>query len=86
MPQGGWKKLSAQELALAQKWHAEGLAPSACAQRLGRDKSTLTRRLVEAQGMQRQGAPKKLTEVQIDFRLKTLDDMAREAGGWVNTM
>ena len=55
MPSAGWKKLSAGDLALAQKWFAEGLSAAACAQRLGRWKSTLARRLVKQHRTQAQG-------------------------------
>ena len=81
MPGEGWKKLSAGDLALAEKWFAEGLSPAACAQRLGRNKSTLTRRLVKQQRIQTQGAPKKLTEAQIDYLAGKLDEMIRHAKG-----
>ena len=40
----GWKKLSAGEVRLAKEWYAdESLTPNKIAERLGRDKSTLTR-------------------------------------------
>ena len=44
MPAAGWKKMTEEEVRLANAWYTEdGLPPSAIAERLGRDKSVLTR-------------------------------------------
>jgi len=54
----GWKKLSGEEVRLAKKWCAdESLSPSKIAERLGRDKSTLTRFLIKQAPRKRQGRP-----------------------------
>lgn len=81
MPESGWKKLSAEELRLAQTWYKNGVSPLKCAERLGRDKSTLTRRLVQNKAIKKQGAPKKLTEAQVDFLVRRLDELIKKAKG-----
>ena len=72
----GWKKLSGEEIRLAKKWYAdESLTPNTIAERLGRDKSTLTRPLVKQALRQRQGRPLALTTPQDDFLEKRLRDL-----------
>ena len=62
MPETGWKKLSAEEQRLASKWYWEqGKAPTEIAGLLDRDKSTLTRFLVNQVSRKKQGRPPVLT-------------------------
>ena len=71
----GWKKLSGDEICLAETWCAdESLTPSTIAERLGRDTSTLTRLLVKYAPRQRQGRPQALTTPQADFFDKRPND------------
>jgi hypothetical protein len=81
MPESGWKKLTAEEVRLAKQWYEDGVVPSECAERLGRDKSTLTRHLVKKVAMKKQGAPKKLTEAEVDYLERRLDELIRKANG-----
>ena len=82
MPEAGWTKISEDELRLALKWYEEeGLKPSECAARLGRDKSTLTRRLVKQTALKKQGRKQTLTEAEVDFLEKRLDELIRKAKG-----
>ena len=72
----GWKKLSGEQIRLAKKWYADkSLTPNTIAERLGRDKSTLTRPLVKQALRQRQGRPLALTTPQVDFLEKRLHDL-----------
>ena len=43
----GWKKVGSEELRLARPWYDADVQPSAIAERLGRDKSVITRLLVK---------------------------------------
>ena len=78
----GWKKLSGEEVRLAKTWYAdESLAPNTIAERLGRDKSTLTRLLVKQAPRQRQGRPLALPTPQVHFLEERLQDLIVKAGG-----
>ena len=78
----GWKKLSGEEIRLAKKWYAdESLSPNTIAERLDRDKSTLTRLLVKQAPRERQGRPLALTTPQVDLLEKRLHDLIVKADG-----
>ena len=80
MPAAGWTKLTEEEIRLARKWYSdEQLSPSTIAQRLGRDRSVMTRLLVKKVTRKRQGRPRVLTEAQVDFLERRLDELVREA-------
>ena len=81
MPPVGWKKISEEELRLAKKWFAAGVTPADIAERLGRDKSTVTRRCVKMLGRKRQGRKKALSEAQVDFLERRLEQLIVKAKG-----
>ena len=81
MPETGWTKLTSEEIRLATKWWEEQLEPSEIAERLGRDKSTITRLLVAQVERRKQGRPKALTEAQVDFLVRRLDQLIVSAKG-----
>jgi len=72
--------MSEDEIRLAKKWYEKDkLKPSEIAERLGRDKSALTRLLVLQSPRKQQGRKPLLTEAQIDFLARRLDEMVRKA-------
>ena len=75
-----WKKMSAEELRLAQMWYNDDeKAPSEIAALLHRDQSTITRHLVKELPVKKQGRPQALTEEQVE-KLKTkLEAMIKKA-------
>jgi transposase len=80
MPTATWKKLSDEEKRLATGWFTEDmLTPAEIAERLGRNKCTLTRLLVKMVVSKKQGRPKVLTEPQVDFLVKRLDQLIVKA-------
>jgi transposase len=80
MPAAGWTKMSDEEIRLAKKWYEEdNLAPSDIADRLGRNKSNVTRLLVLQAPRKKQGAPKKLTKAKVDFLVNRLDELVVKA-------
>jgi hypothetical protein len=80
MPAAGWKKMSEEEIRLAKAWYNDdNEAPSDIAERLGRDKSVITRLLVKKVVRQKQGPPTLLTDAQVDFIVKRLDELIRKA-------
>ena len=81
MPRVGWKNISGEELRLAKKWFAAGVTPADIAERLGRDKSTVTRRCVKMLGRKRQGRKKALSEAQVDFLERRLEQLIVKAKG-----
>jgi hypothetical protein len=80
MPAAGWKKMSEEEIRLARAWYNDDKeVPSEIAERLGRDKSVITRLLVKKVVRQKQGPPTLLTDAQVDFMVKRLDELVRKA-------
>ena len=80
MPAAGWKKMTEEEVRLANAWYTEdGLPPSAIAERLGRDKSVLTRLLVKQVPQKKQGRPPSLSQAQVTYLKRLLDKMVRKA-------
>ena len=75
----GWKKLSSEEVRLAQSWYKDGVSPSEIATRLGRNKSSLTRLLVKKVERKRQGRPFALTMAKIDFLERRLHQLIVKA-------
>ena len=74
MPASSWKKMTGEEVRLANAWCTEdGLPPSAIAERLGRDKSVLTWLLVKAD------RPTSFSEAQVTHLKRLLDKMVRKA-------
>ena len=45
MPEAGWTKLSIEEIRLASEWYEDGESCKEIADKLGRDKSVITRLL-----------------------------------------
>ena len=81
MPVAGWKKFSSEELRLAKKWFDDEVTPADIAERLGRDKSTVTRWCVKMRERQRQGRKKALSQAQVDFLERRLDELIAKAQG-----
>ncbi|CAE7255135.1 F52C9.6 [Symbiodinium natans] len=81
MPDAGWVKMTASERELAQRWYSEGKPPSAIAELLGRDSSTLTRLLCMQKVAQKQGRPAALTNAQVDMLERRLDELIVKADG-----
>ena len=79
MPTSGFTKLSAEEIRLAKKWYSDNVAPSEIASRLGRSKTTLTRLLVQQVARRPLGRPAALTQAQIDFLVRRLDELIRRS-------
>lgn len=79
MPAAGFKKLSADEVRLANSWYDQDVSPSEIAERLGRSKSTLTRLLVKRAARTFQGRRPCLSPAQIDFLVRRLDEMVRRS-------
>ena len=63
------------ELRLAQKWFADGVALAEIADRLDRDKSTITRHCVKMVARKAQGRKRALSERQIDFLERRLHEL-----------
>ena len=82
MPEAGWTKLSSEELRLAKKWYFEDKKkPGEIAVLLGRDKSTLTRTLVKQVPRKKQGRPRVLSEADVDFLERRLDELIVKSMG-----
>lgn len=80
MPGHGWTKMGADEVRLARKWYQEErLSISKIAERLGRHKSVLSRLLVKQVPRKAQGRPQALTEAQVDFLARRLDELVKKA-------
>ena len=74
--------MTSTEVTLAKKWYLEdGERPSEIARRLSRDKSTLTRLLVQRKPQRTQGRKTTLTPVVVDKLLHKLETMIRKADG-----
>jgi hypothetical protein len=77
-----WKKMTDEEIRLARKWYKEEkLKPSEIAKRLGRDKSVMTRLLVKRVTRKKQGRNPVLTDSEVEFLEKRLDEMIIKADG-----
>ena len=81
MPDDGWKKWSEEEHPLATEWLGEGVEPWEIADRLKRDKSTVTRHCCKQVVRKRQGRPQDLKPEQVDFLIRRLDQMIVAAKG-----
>ncbi len=79
MPMAGWKKMTSDEIRLAQGWYSSGTPPSTIAHRLGRNKSALTKLLVKQAPRRDQGRPRALSRAQVDFLKRKLDELVRKA-------
>ena len=79
-----YQKLSKDEIRLAKMWHEEdGMAPSEIAQLLRRDKSTMTRLLVQRTERKKDGRPKLLDSAKVDELVACLDHLIVTADGSV---
>ena len=77
-----WQKLSAEEVRLARAWYTcDGLSPRAIAERLRRDKSTMTRLLVKRHAVKVQGRRPALSAQQVDRLVQKLEQLVEKAGG-----
>ena len=75
-----WSKMSSEEIRLANMWfHDDGKAPSAIAELLHRDKSTLSRLLVLTRERKTDGHPRAFTEDQIGRIIQKLEEMVLKA-------
>ena len=79
MPAEGWTKMSTEEIRLAHTWYEEGVVPSEIAEWLDRDKSVITRHVVQKLPRKKQGRKPALTEAQIDFLVRRLEEMIKTA-------
>lgn len=74
--------MSLDEVRLATSWYEdEKLAPAEIAERLGRNKATITRLLVKKVDRKRQGRPVALTDAQVDFLEHRLNELIVKADG-----
>ena len=64
-----FRKFTEEELRIAKKLHAEDMSPKKIAKLLGRNKSTLTRRLCKRTPLKRQGEKVTVTKTQIDNKM-----------------
>jgi len=77
-----YRKLSSEEIRLAQLWHAEDdMEPSEIASLLRRDKSAMTRLLVMGEERKKEGRPALLDDAAVDKLVALLDHMVVEADG-----
>ena len=76
-----WKKLTLEELNVAKQLYAKDMDPSKIAALLGRDKSTLTRRLCLRMPLTNQGPRTSITKAQVDKVKKRMDEMIVKANG-----
>ena len=76
------KPLDAKEIELVKKWVVEEVAPSEIAERLGRNKSTITRKIKSRRfAGKKTGRKLLLSEAQVDSLEKRLMSMVKEANG-----
>ena len=77
-----YRKLVQDEIRLAKMWHEEDdMPPSDIAQLLRRDKSTMTRLLVQRRERKKDGRPKLLDSAKIDEVVACLDHLIVTADG-----
>ena len=75
-----FKKMSSEELRLAQQWYDEdGKSPLEISELLRRDKSTITRHLVKRTPKKRDGRPRSLTASDVDALESLLVSMIKRA-------
>ena len=75
-----WTKMTTAEIALAKKWHVvDGESPREIAIRLGRNKSTLTRLLVQRKARKRPGRKEMLGAAAVDKLQNKLEGMIVKA-------
>lgn len=79
MPRAGFTKMSTEEIRLAKQWYAEGVGPPEIASRLGRDRTTMTRLLVQQIARRPLGRRAALTKAKIDFLVRRLDELVRRS-------
>ena len=79
MPPHGWSKLSDQEIQQAKQWYDDGDPCSEIADKLGRDKSVITRLLVKQVPRLQQGRPTALTKGNIAFMKRKLAQLVKAA-------
>ena len=71
--------MSGEELRLARLWYDADVQPSAIAERLGRDKSVITRLLIQQVPRKKQGRPPALTSPQAERLQKLVATLVRKA-------
>ena len=79
MPAAGWTKMSEKEIALAKTWYDGGEACSEIAEKLGRDKSAITRLLIKQVDRKKQGRPELLTPANVSFLKRKLNELVKKA-------
>lgn len=79
MPAAGWTKLCEKEISLARRWYDDGNSCAEIAERLGRDKSVITRLLVKQVPRKKQGRRESLTPAKIAFLKRKLHELVRKA-------
>ena len=79
MPPCGWTKMSSEELRLCRVWYDAGETCGEIADKLGRDRSVITRLLVKQVPRKGQGRPQSLTTAQIAFLKRTLHKLVQKA-------
>ena len=79
MPEAGWTKLSTEEIRLASEWYEDGESCKEIADKLGRDKSVITRLLVKQVGRKAQGRPLLLTPAKVAFLKRKLTELVQKA-------
>ena len=79
MPAAGWTKMSEKEVALAKTWYDGGEACSEIAEKLGRDKSAITRLLIKQVDRKKQGRPELLTPANVSFLRRKLNELVKKA-------
>ena len=71
--------MSSEEIRLAKQWYAEDVGPSDIAERLGRNKSTITRLVVQQVERRPLGRRASLTPAQVAFLARRLDELIRRS-------
>ena len=79
MPDAGWNKMSEEEIRLANTWYEKGMSCSEIAEKLGRDKSVITRLLVKQVPRKQQGRPPVFSDAQVQFMKRKLSELVRKA-------
>ena len=79
MPEAGWTKLATEEIRLASEWYEDGESCKEIADKLGRDKSVITRLLVKQVGRKAQGRPLLLTPAKVAFLKRKLTELVQKA-------
>ena len=79
MPPHGWTKLSSHEMQQAKQWYDNGDSCTEIAEKLGRDRSVITRLLVKQVPRLQQGRPAALTKGNIAFMKRKLAQLVKTA-------